>query len=36
MAIANPTKVKASVIITRGINMLGSIEGDESLLILAG
>jgi hypothetical protein len=31
-----PIKVNAIVIIIKGLNMLGSIEGVESLLMLAG
>jgi hypothetical protein len=36
MAIVNPIKVKAIVIRIRGLSILGSIEGEESLLMLAG
>ena len=36
MAIVKPIKINASVIINSGFSILGSIEGDESLLMLAG
>ena len=36
IAIIRPIRVKAMVIIMRGRIILGSIEGDESLLMLAG
>jgi len=36
IAIAKPIRVKAMVIRIRGFSILGSIEGEESLLMLAG
>ena len=36
IAIVNPIEANAKVIIISGISILGSIEGDENLLILAG
>ena len=36
MAIVKPIKVKAIVIKIRGLSILGSIDGEESLLMLAG
>ena len=36
IAINNPLQIKKRVIIIKGFIILGSIEGDDNLLILAG